>query len=90
MQRPFASLSGKELDRKLEAQLATGGQLGRPTYYVAYEYIDGSYRPVAAADKSGMVNISFDAAIYSTWTDEENLTWLRARVNDLVRLGKVR
>jgi hypothetical protein len=86
----LAAMNADQLHQELSLRINSSFD-GKPTYYVAYEFVDGSYRPVAAADASGRVNISFDQTVSaSPWTDADNLSWLERRVGEITRLGRVR
>lgn len=80
MDRPLRDLPQKELEKRFADQVSR--RSAYPTYYVAYEYIDGSYRPTAATDLNGVTNISL------LGIGEGNLDWLTKRVDEIVAIGK--
>lgn len=80
--KALKKLSDRELNKAFSDQVTAGRRTAYPTYYVAYEYIDGSYRPTAATDLNGVTNISL------LGTGEGNLDWLTKRVDEIVAIGK--
>lgn len=83
MDRPLRDLSRAELDKAFADQVTAGRRTPQP-YVVAFEYIDGAYRPTVATDLEGKVQMNF------LDLDQGSMTWLEKRVDEIVAIGKRR